>query len=69
MKRLLETALALPATDRAVIVESLLASLDQPDAIIDERWAAEAERRLTAFETGQMKAISAAAVFEEFDCL
>jgi hypothetical protein len=35
-KQVLETVLALPAIDRAAIVESLLASLDQPDASIDQ---------------------------------
>ena len=68
-KQILQSALALPDVDRAVIVESLLTSLDQPDAVIDESWAAEAEERLAAFDAGQMKAIPAADVFEEFDNL
>ncbi|MFI5460905.1 MAG: addiction module protein [Isosphaerales bacterium] len=68
-KEVLETALALPAIDRAAIVESLLASLDHPDAGIDESWAVEAEERLAAFDTGRMKAIPADEVFEELDKL
>jgi putative addiction module component (TIGR02574 family) len=68
-KQILQSTLALPDVDRAVIVESLLTSLDQPDAIIDESWAAEAEERLAAFDAGQMKAIPVAEVFEEFDNL
>ncbi len=68
-KQILQSALALPDVDRAAIVESLLASLDQPDAVIDESWAAEAEERLAAFDAGRMKAIPAAEVFEEFDNL
>jgi putative addiction module component (TIGR02574 family) len=68
-KQILENVLALPATDRAVIVESILTSLDYPDASIDEIWAEEAERRLTAFHAGQMKAISADDVFKEFENL
>ena len=35
-KQILEKALVLPAAERADLVESLLASLDQPDARIDE---------------------------------
>jgi hypothetical protein len=35
-KQVLENALALPAIDRATIVESLLASLDHPDAAMDQ---------------------------------
>ena len=52
-RQILEKALALPAADRAHLVESLLASLDQPDARIDELWAKEAEERLAAYEAGR----------------
>ncbi len=67
--RHLPRALALPDVDRAAIVESLLTSLDQPDAAIDESWAVESEERLAAFDAGRMKPIPAAEVFEEFDNL
>ena len=65
-KQILESALALPAIDRVTIVESLLTSLDHPDTTIDEIWAEEAERRLAAFNAGQMKAVPADEVFQEF---
>ncbi len=68
-KQVLETVLSLPAIDRATIVESLLASLDQPDPNIDQSWATEAEDRLAAFDAGQMKAIPAEVVFEELENL
>ena len=68
-QQVLENALALPAVERAAIVESLLSSLDQPDARIDEVWAEEAERRIAAYEAGRMKAIPADEVFQEFDQL
>jgi putative addiction module component (TIGR02574 family) len=68
-KQVLETVLALPAIDRATIVESLLISLDHPDPTIDEIWAEEAERRLADFNAGRMKAIPADEVFQEFDNL
>ncbi len=64
-KQILQCALALPDVERAAIVESLLASLDRPEAIIDESWAEEAEKRLAAFDAGRIKAIPAAEVFEE----
>jgi putative addiction module component (TIGR02574 family) len=60
--RILKQALDLPAIDRAVIVESLLASLDQPDAQIDELWAEEAERRIAAYDAARMRAIPAGEV-------
>ena len=68
-KQILENVLALPAIDRVVIVESILTSLDHPDASIDEIWAEEAERRLIAFDEGQMMAIPADEVFQEFENL
>jgi putative addiction module component (TIGR02574 family) len=68
-KSVLKTALALPAIDRAAIAESLLASLDQADASMDESWAVECEQRLAAFDGGQMKAIPAEVVFEELENL
>ncbi len=66
-KKILERALVLPAVDRALLVESLLASLNHPDARIDELWAQEAEARLAAFDAGRMEACSADAVFQEFE--
>lgn len=63
----LQTTLSLPATDRVAIVESLLSSLDEPDATLDERWAVEVESRLAAYDAGQTKAIPAEVVFKEFD--
>ena len=66
-EQLLQTALALPGVDRAAIVESLLSSLDQPDATLDECWAIEAEARLAAYDAGKTKAIPAEVVFESSD--
>jgi putative addiction module component (TIGR02574 family) len=66
-EQLLQTALALPAVDRAAIVESLLSSLDAPDATLDECRAIEAEARLAAYDAGQTEAISADVVFKSSD--
>ena len=65
--RFFEKALVLSAAERADLVESLLASLDQPDTRIDELWAQEAEDRLAAFEAGRMQAYPADQVFQEFE--
>ena len=65
-RQILEKALVLPAAERADLVESLLTSLDQPDARIDELWAKEAEDRLAAYEAGRMMAYPADQVFQEF---
>jgi putative addiction module component (TIGR02574 family) len=68
-KELLETALALPAIDRAAIVESLLLSLDQPDITLDACWATEAEARLSMYDACHTKAIPVDGVFRELAVL
>ena len=67
IERIMREALALPAAERASLIEELLSSLDRPDARIDELWASEAEDRLAAFESGQMPAIPAEDVFTELE--
>ena len=62
---ILQHALDLPALERATLAEALLSSLDRPDPRIDEHWAKEAEDRLTEFQAGRMKLVSAEDVFEE----
>jgi putative addiction module component (TIGR02574 family) len=66
-KQILEKALALSPLERGALVDSLLASLDQPDARIDELWSKESEARLAAYEAGRMRAFPAEEVFAEFE--
>ena len=63
--QILQASIALPPVDRAWIAEELLSSLDRPDISIDALWAVEAEKRLSAYDAGQMKAIPAEEVFAE----
>ena len=56
-QQVLNDALALPASERAPLIELLLASLDRPDPSIDALWAREAEERLAAYDAGRMKAV------------
>ena len=56
---LLEQAKRLPPAERARLVDELLSSLDEPDEAIQAQWAEEAERRLAAFDQGEMRAIEA----------
>jgi putative addiction module component (TIGR02574 family) len=63
-RRILTEALALAPTDRAELVEQLLASCDFPArAEIDAAWSTEAEDRLRAHERGDMEALPAKVVF------
>ncbi|MGH8396937.1 MAG: addiction module protein [Gammaproteobacteria bacterium] len=54
---LLEQARRLSAIDRAALVDELLSSLDQPDEAVQAQWAEEAERRLAAYDRGEIQAI------------
>ena len=57
-QQILETALALPAADRAQIAASLIHSLDpQVDADADAAWAEEIRRRIESIDRGEAKLV------------
>lgn len=60
---ILKEALKLGPEERFLVVEELIRSLDEPDAAIDEVWAEEAEKRLKAYRSGRLKAVSLKEVF------
>jgi len=56
--RILNEVLALPAHERAELVERILDSLgDAPDKERLERWAAETESRLDAIDGGELETL------------
>ena len=63
-KKLIDEALSLPVEERALMVDSLLKSLNMPDPDIDKKWIAVAKRRLAELRSGQVKPISGNEVFE-----
>lgn len=66
-KQIIAQALELPAADRAEIADHLLSSLDQPDPTIDALWAKEVEARISAYERGEIKALSIQEVFGKYE--
>lgn len=65
---LLQRALSLPPEERTELADRLLTSLDPaPDEKIDALWAELAERRLDAYERGEIKAVSAKDGFKATD--
>jgi putative addiction module component (TIGR02574 family) len=64
-KKLLEEVLSLPVEERALIADSLLRSLNAPDAAIDAKWLEVAKRRREDLRTGKVKPISGDDVFSE----
>lgn len=67
-KQILVEALKLPPTERAELVENLLASFEFPSRkTIDDLWAQEAESRIDAFERGEIADIPAKEVFAKIE--
>ncbi len=64
-KKLVEEALSLPVEERAVLADSLLRSLNTPDAAIDAQWVAVAQSRLAELRSGQVQAVPGEEVFSE----
>lgn len=65
LKSIEEQALALRAEERALLAESMLASLRSPLAEIEAAWAREIEERISAFDRGEIPAYPAEDVFAE----
>jgi len=60
---ILQQLLSLPVETRAALADKLLESLDPPDERNQRLWAEEAERRIAAFERGEIDAIPGEEVF------
>lgn len=67
-QHVLAEAMELPPEERALVAEEILASLTpHPSQAIDEMWAIEAERRIDAFDRGEVEAIPAEDVFAKIN--
>lgn len=59
---IIQEAESLPVEERALLVDSLLRSLNQPDADIDRQWMEVACRRRDELRSGKVTGISGEAV-------
>ena len=64
-KDLIAEAISLPVEDRAMIVDSLLKTLNTPESEIDEKWAIVAKRRLAELRSGKVEAVPGEEVFKK----
>ncbi len=62
--QLIEEAISLPVEERALVVDSLLRSLNQPDTEVDSRWATLAQRRLMETRNGSVQGVPGDQVFQ-----
>jgi len=63
---ILKEAITLPPSDRAILIDKLLNSLDEQDNAIDTLWAKEAESRIDAYDKGRLKSISIDKILEKY---
>ena len=47
----------LPDTDKAMLVDVILAKLDQPDMELEKIWAEEAAKRWAVYKEGRLKTL------------
>ncbi|MBC8259018.1 MAG: addiction module protein [SAR324 cluster bacterium] len=64
-KEILQSAISLKPEERFLVIEGLLKSLDQPDRKLDDIWAEEASKRLTAYREGRLQGIAMEEVFKD----
>ena len=64
-KKIIEEALSLPVEERALIADSLLRSLNMPNAGIDAKWTEVAKRRLQELRSGKVKTVPGDMVFDK----
>ena len=62
-KEIVKEAESLPVEERAIIVDSLLRTLNPPNAEVDIKWAIVAKRRLAELRSGQVQPVLGEEVF------
>lgn len=65
LQQIEEQARALSAEERAKLAESMLESLHAPVSEVEAAWAEEIERRVAAFDRGEIPSYPAEDVFAE----
>ena len=60
---LIDEAISLPLEERALLVDSLLQSMNPLSKENDQKWALEAKKRLEELRSGKVAPISGEAVF------
>ncbi|MEX0661114.1 MAG: addiction module protein [Balneolaceae bacterium] len=64
-KELIEEISSLPVDERAMVVDSILRTLNPTDATIDKKWGEIAKKRLKELQSGDVKPIPGEEVFKK----
>ena len=67
IEQLLDTILALPASDRAVIADAVMSSLEPPDPEVERKTIEFVRQRIAAYEAGEVVTIPGDEVFRQID--
>ncbi len=62
-KDIIKEAATLPVEERAIVVDSLLRTLNSPDAEIDRAWVRIAQRRIADLRSGRVQPVPGDQVF------
>ncbi len=62
---LIDEITALPIEERALVAQSLLLSLNQPEINVDSKWVDVAAKRLESLRSGEVEAINGEKVFND----
>jgi putative addiction module component (TIGR02574 family) len=62
-REIVKEAESLPVEERAIVIDSLLRTLNPPDPEIDRKWAAVAKRRLSELRSGKVQTVPGDKVF------
>ena len=65
----IDIAMSLTPEERAAVVDELLKSFDEPNPEITALWIAECNRRMEAYDRGEMESYSEEEVFADLDKL
>jgi putative addiction module component (TIGR02574 family) len=65
MKEIIEEAESLPVEERALVIDSLLRSLNPLSMEIDREWVRVAKRRLAELRSGAVKPVPGNEVFQK----
>ena len=60
-------AAQLPSAERIEVMERILDSLEQPDALLEALWAEEANVRMAAYRRGEIKAVALIDVIAKYN--
>ncbi|MDE2290626.1 MAG: addiction module protein [Elusimicrobia bacterium] len=63
-KGIIKEAESLPIEERVLIIDSLMRTLNPPDAAIDREWVALAKSRLSELRSGAVKPVPGPEAFE-----